>query len=645
MTLHTKRFFLSVFLCLLFVSSPALAMNIWMEAENGAEYDPIVVGSDASASDDTFLVSKYESDYTTRSRDDGVIIFAIGVPEAGEYSLWGRIRVPESGAQPYDISIGSADVDTLPYSDDDMWTTWAPDIRPAGSDLTEWAWRHSGFTVSLDAGMHYLRLVQRVGGSQTHIDKILLTTDTTLVPSGLGQSEPSLDIVNPYQSEVVSLHGQLRVEGNAIKNSQGHTVQLRGLSTHGLQWFPLARSQTIAATADFFKVDVVRLAMYVEESDPTNPLISWGGYQAHPDKLLARMEQGIEDAIAAGIYVIVDWHIHDVPARHLEAALGFFSLIAENFGHHPNIIYEICNEPVASGWLTDIKPYAETVIEAIREHDQHNLIIVGTPNWSSDVHIASAHPIEADNILYAFHYYAADHALDEAKARILQAQQDGVAVFVSEWGSSNVGTTTNNFPQAQAWLDFLNEQQISWVNWSLGLKDESASVLKPIAPISGPWLDSDLTLAGTWLKPQFRQTNAAPLRIETREAEDLEQTIGDVEVTSVVGYFDRGDALVYDNVAFDELKQLRLSVAGVNQGHRVEFRRDSVNGPLLGVYDTQATGGWNSYIWRSFNLQATTGTGKLVMLAEANTGPNGGVMNLDKFELIYASNSIADLIE
>ena len=171
---------------------------------------------------------------------------------------------------------------------------------------------------------------------------------------------------------------------------------------------------------------------------------------------------------------------------------------------------------------------------------------MGTPNWSQDVDVAAQDPLDDTNIIYAFHYYAATHNLDWAINKVTQARNDGIAIFVSEWGSSDVGTATNDFDQAQGWLNFLNENKISWVNWSLGVKDESSSILSPSAPISGPWVNEDLSNAGAWLKPQFEDPETPDILIETREAETVDETVGNVVVSEVVGYFDPGDAIIYD---------------------------------------------------------------------------------------------------
>ena len=39
-------------------------------------------------------------------------------------------------------------------------------------------------------------------------------------------------------AEGPSVHGQLRVQGSQLTDAKGQPVVLRGMSTHGMQWFP-----------------------------------------------------------------------------------------------------------------------------------------------------------------------------------------------------------------------------------------------------------------------------------------------------------------------------------------------------------------------------------------------------------------------
>lgn len=492
-----KKAFLFVTTIMALVHASVHADNIWIEAESGAEYDPIVVKSDLEASGAIYLGSWEWADYGRRSKESGLITYQVYIEEPGDYTLWARARTPWGGIRAYDVSFGAGDV-----SSGSDWSAWSADDR-SESQRQQWGWLNSGVTQYLSKGMHSFHLIQREGGPDLHLDKLLLTNDAHFVPSGQGGAEATLDIENPYVSSTVQKYGNLKLVGNQLSDQRGNPVQLQGISAHGLQWFPLVDNQTIPYMAEFFGVEAVRLAMYIEDYAPTDPSDFWGGYVANKEFLLSETEKAIEDAVNAGVYVLVDWHIHNVPSKYTAEAKEFFTYISKKYGHLPNIIYEICNEPVSVSWSNGIKPYAETIISAIRANDPDNMIIVGTPNWSQDVDAAAQDPLRFENVMYAFHYYAATHDFNQMSGKVQTALDAGLAIFVSEWGTSDVGTSSSNFSVAERWMRFMNERKLSWVNWSLGNKDESSSVLKPTAPMSGPWDDSDLTQSGRWLKPYF----------------------------------------------------------------------------------------------------------------------------------------------
>ncbi|WP_376775466.1 cellulase family glycosylhydrolase [Cohnella nanjingensis] len=52
---------------------------------------------------------------------------------------------------------------------------------------------------------------------------------------------------------------------------------------------------------------------------------------------------------------------------------------------------------------------------------------------------------------------------------------EGIAIFVTEWGTSDAsGNGGPYLTEAQGWLDFLAARKISWANWSLSDKNETA---------------------------------------------------------------------------------------------------------------------------------------------------------------------------
>lgn len=298
-------------------------------------------------------------------------------------------------------------------------------------------------------------------------------------------------------STPVKKNGRLSVKGTRLVNSQGKTVVLKGVSTHGINWFPQYVNKAAFKTLrDNWGVNCIRLAMYTEEY---NGYCS-GGNQAELRKLI---NNGVKYATELGMYVIIDWHIlsDGNPAKNKKQAMSFFKYMAKKYKNQNNIFYEICNEPNGGTSWNTIKSYASSVIKTIRKYDKKNIILVGTPTWSQDVDVAADSPIKGySNIMYTFHFYAATHG-DSYRQKVQAAIQKGLPVFVSEFGiseSSGNGRIDKN--EANKWIQFLKKNKISYVCWSLCNKNESCSLLKSSCSRTGNFKKSDLSQAGLWYK-------------------------------------------------------------------------------------------------------------------------------------------------
>jgi endoglucanase len=303
---------------------------------------------------------------------------------------------------------------------------------------------------------------------------------------------------------IAGTHGQLQLMGANLCDSKGNAVQLKGVSSHGRQWFPqYANEKVIKWLRDDWKADVFRAAMYTEGGD-TN------GYIGNP-QVKQKVIQSVEAAVKLGVYVIIDWHIlHDNnPKTYQKQAIEFFSEMAQKYGQYPNVIFELCNEPNGNNvtWENDIKPYAEAVIPVIRKYAPDNIIIVGTPQWSQRVNDAAEDPILGHkNIMYALHFYSGTHTgwLRNAAS---DAIGTGIPVFVTEFGTTDASGDGNvDINETQRWFTFLKEKNISWVNWSLANKNESSAILKAgkDAAGNGNWKEADLSESGAFIRVVMR---------------------------------------------------------------------------------------------------------------------------------------------
>jgi endoglucanase len=292
----------------------------------------------------------------------------------------------------------------------------------------------------------------------------------------------------------VQTHGALRTEGSRLVDQHGKPVALAGpsffWSNTGWGQEKFYNAAAVKTFATDWNASLVRAAMGVDAK---------GGYlQDRANE--ARVEAVVDAAIANGVYVIIDWHSHHAE-RYADDAVAFFRKMATKYGHAPNVIYELYNEPLNTAtWSGAIKPYAETVIAAIRAIDPDNLIIVGTPTWSQDVDIAAGDPLKGSNLMYALHFYAGTHRQglrDKADA----ALSKGAPLFVSEWGSVNAdGNGAVDRAETARWQDYLRKNCLSQAQWAVSDRKEGASLFKPGTSGTGPWLETDLTDSGKLLR-------------------------------------------------------------------------------------------------------------------------------------------------
>jgi len=469
--------------------------HIWIEAEAGGEYNPMIVKSDQAASGQIYLAS-WDSGRTSlgSAPSDGNIVYSFDVVYAGTYRLWARVITPDSNSNSYWVKMDSA-----------PWVPWE-DINPTPS----WGWDHMSADFDLGTGSHELRIAYRE--ASTKLDKLLLTRDLAYTPSGMGNAIPLPGGSVAAHSDVVERYGQLQVIGTQLCDQNGNPVQLKGLSTHGIQWFPIYQHYTIPNLVNDWGIDIIRIAMYVE--DWYNGDDFWNGYMAHPQEMKQWVMDFVNDAIDAGIYVIIDWHIHNNPANFTQAAKDFFNEMSSLYGQYPNVLYEICNEIIGGVNWSTVKTYAEQVIPEIRNNDPDNIIIIGTPNWSQYVDEAAADPITGyNNLMYALHFYAGSHH-DDIKNRAQDAlfgtnttghnpNGNRIPLIATEWGTSDYDATYNDFSWSQIWMDFLDANHISWCNWSFSNKDEASSIIKPYVDLTGPWDESDYTESGLWVKSKM----------------------------------------------------------------------------------------------------------------------------------------------
>lgn len=409
----------------------------------------------------------------------------------------------------------------------------------------------------------------------------------SFIPTMAFAAEPDSSHLITSQAEKPSTAGALQIlDKNGTKtlcDKDGNPIQLRGMSTHGLQWYPeIINDNAFAALSNDWGSNVIRIAMYVAE----------GGYSKDPETIKKRVIDGIDLAIANDMYAMLDWHVltpGDPNADIYKGAMDFFKEISQKYPNNPHIIYELANEPSpndpgvtndAAGWAK-VKSYAEPIIKMLRDSGNKNLVIVGSPNWSQRPDLAADNPINDNNTIYTVHFYSGTHkpsADSSDRGNVMSnaryALEHGVAVFASEWGTSEA--SGNNGPylkEADEWLEFLNANNISWCNWSLTNKNETSGSFIPF--ISGKsdatsldpgddqvWSPKELSVSGEYARARIKGIKYEP--IDRAEKEEFTTNVWDFNDGTTQGFGINGDSPVKaDSITIANEKNT-LKITGLN---------------------------------------------------------------------------------
>ncbi len=289
-----------------------------------------------------------------------------------------------------------------------------------------------------------------------------------------------------------SVNGALHVEGSSLKDKDGRNVVLKGVSTHGLTWYPdFVSEEKFQYLSTDWDCNFIRLAAY--SSEYVN------GYK---EETLNLVKKGVDAAIASDMYVLVDWHVlsEQDPNVYLDQAKEFFEIITSAYPECPNIIYEICNEPNGETTWTDVTKFADQVIPVVRANSPSSVILVGTPVFDRSLTPAMRSPLDFENVMYVLHFYTATHK-DDLFAELEAAIDGGLPVFISECGLSEAsGDGKPDYVSASRWFSYLREHDISFAVWSFSNKDELSALIKADYDPATPLKTDDLTGPGTWVR-------------------------------------------------------------------------------------------------------------------------------------------------
>src|SRR5678809_1192348 len=127
-------------------------------------------------------------------------------------------------------------------------------------------------------------------------------------------------------AQVVKQNGKLKVKGTQLVNSKGEAVALHGMSFGWHNWWPrFYNAGSVHELATKWNCTVIRAAMGVEPDS---------GYLKSREQSITLMKNVIDACIKENVYVIIDWHDHNI---HQKEAVEFFSMMSKQYGKYAHV--------------------------------------------------------------------------------------------------------------------------------------------------------------------------------------------------------------------------------------------------------------------------------------------------------------------
>ena len=299
--------------------------------------------------------------------------------------------------------------------------------------------------------------------------------------------------------------GSLKVVDGKLCSQKGEPVMLRGVSINGLVTSEaLLNEELFKELSKDVGANLFRIANYTYGVGIVG-YCTGGNKERHKEDIA----RAVELAKKEDMYAIIDWHIlrDGNPNTYIEDAKEFFTEMAQTYSDYNNVLYEICNEPNGVEW-EEVKSYAEEIIPIIRRYDSDSVIIVGNPDWSKDLYTVSDNPLDFDNIMYTFHFYAATHK-DDFRTMVKTVSHYGLPVFVTEFGvTAASGGHPRDLESADEWIELLEEENISYCMWAWSKAPEACSTFKSNVPKTSGFEKEDYTESGIWLLETLEKRNS-----------------------------------------------------------------------------------------------------------------------------------------
>lgn len=280
--------------------------------------------------------------------------------------------------------------------------------------------------------------------------------------------------VNLYQKL-----GKLTKSGKNIIDSNGNNVVLTGIGTHSISEYNSLYTEEVMKTLTYYGLNCIRISVYLtdkqcQNSDGRTSL----GWLNNSDTLKPIIEELIEVATNAGLYIIIDWHSYhaidggDV-TQYKPQQEAFFEYFSNKYSNQDNILYELHNEPYRNT-ASELLDSVISCANIIRNHNPDAILICGE---GIDGVITMDNLFNKTNNLDIFispHLYTGEQTIDYINDRI----RENRPIFVTEWGNSSLsGDGLPNDNEALKMFNLCHSNNISYCLWKMTYQDMDTAIL------------------------------------------------------------------------------------------------------------------------------------------------------------------------
>ncbi len=265
----------------------------------------------------------------------------------------------------------------------------------------------------------------------------------------------------------------LKTDGRwLVEASSGRRRILRGVNLSGLEY---------ANRPDFGAEDVRRICGEWGASVIRLPLNQ--AWALTDDAYLETLDGLVSEINAQNAYALLDLQWLDaerrrgsgnrVPPLPEPGSLDFWRKLGRRYRERPGVLFDVFNEPhdplpddehpaltldgraVRRVTWAEWRPWAEALIDALREEHPEAVAFVSGVDWGYDLRGA---PVKRENVVYSTHVY---RARGDEWEECFGALARTAPVFAGEWGgvAADLGWGTRL-------AEYFDELEIGWTAWS-----------------------------------------------------------------------------------------------------------------------------------------------------------------------------------